>query len=34
MNINDFISAFAEEFEETPDDMFRPDTVYKELGEW
>ena len=34
MNINDFISAFAEEFEETPEDKFRPDTVFKQLGEW
>ena len=34
MNLNDFISAFAAEFEETPADSFGPDTIFKELDEW
>lgn len=34
MNINDFISNFAEEFDETPADAFTPETEYKTLEEW
>ena len=34
MNLNEFISAFADEFDETPRNEFAPDTDYKELAEW
>ena len=34
MTLDEFVSAFAAEFDETPEDMFTPDTVYKELDEW
>lgn len=34
MNLNEFIAAFAAEFDETPKNMFASDTVYKELEEW
>ena len=34
MNLNEFISAFATEFEETPRNEFAPDTDYKKLKEW
>ena len=34
MNLNEFIAAFAAEFEETSENMFAPDTIYKELEEW
>ncbi len=34
MNLNEFISAFAAEFEETPRNEFTPYTDYKELKEW
>jgi len=34
MNLNEFIAAFAAEFEETPENKFAPDTNYKELEEW
>jgi len=34
MHLNEFIAAFAAEFDETPEDKFAPDTDYKELEEW
>ena len=34
MTLDEFVSAFAAEFDETPEDMFTPDTVYRELDEW
>ncbi len=34
MNLNEFIAAFAAEFDETPENKFAPDTDYKELEEW
>jgi acyl carrier protein len=34
MNLNEFIAAFAAEFDETPEDIFTSDTIYKELDEW
>ena len=34
MNLNEFIAAFAAEFDETPKDVFTPSTVFKDLDEW
>lgn len=34
MDIKDFISNFAEQFEETEADVFTPETVFKDLDEW
>ncbi len=34
MNLDDFIVAFAAEFEETEASEFKPDTVFKDLDEW
>lgn len=34
MEINDFVKNFAEQFDETDESVFTPDTVYQELEEW
>ena len=34
MTLNEFVTAFAEEFDETPAEQFKADTVYKDLNEW
>ena len=34
MTLDEFVTAFAEEFDETPADNFAPATVYKNLDEW
>ena len=34
MTLDEFVSAFAAEFDETPEDQFTADTVYKDLEEW
>lgn len=34
MTLDEFVTAFAEEFDETPVDQFKADTVYKDLDEW
>ena len=34
MALDEFVTAFAEEFDETPAEQFKADTVYKELDEW
>lgn len=34
MNLKEFIAAFAAEFDETAENMFAPDTIYKDLEEW
>lgn len=34
MNLNDFVKSFASEFTETPEEVFTPKTVYKDLDEW
>lgn len=34
MELNEFISNFASEFEETPVEIFAPETEYKTLEEW
>ena len=34
MELNEFVARFAEEFDETPEDQFKADTVFKGLDEW
>jgi acyl carrier protein len=34
MNLTEFINKFASEFNDTPLDNFKPDTIYKDLDEW
>jgi acyl carrier protein len=34
MNLNEFVAAFAAEFDETPEKMFAPDTIFKDLEVW
>ena len=34
MEINQFIKLFSEQFDETPIEIFQPETVYKDLDEW
>ena len=34
MTLDEFVSAFAAEFDETPEDQFKGDTEFKALDEW
>jgi acyl carrier protein len=34
MELNEFVLKFSEQFENTEESIFKPDTVYKELEEW
>lgn len=34
MSLNEFIEAFAAEFDETPVEEFAPETIFKEMDEW
>ena len=34
MTLDEFVSAFAAEFDETPAEQFKADTVFKGLDEW
>jgi acyl carrier protein len=34
MNLDEFVTKFAEEFDETPTEQFKADTVFKSLDEW
>ena len=34
MEINDFIENFANQFDDTDSNVFKAETVYKELDEW
>lgn len=34
MTLDEFIAAFAEQFDDTPADVFKPSTVYRDLDEW
>lgn len=34
MALDEFVKAFAAEFDETPEENFKADTRYKELEEW
>ena len=34
MTLDEFVARFAEEFDETPEEEFKADTVFKDLDEW
>jgi len=34
MTLDEFVKAFAAEFDETPKDQFKTNTEYKSLNEW
>ena len=34
MTLNEFVTAFAAEFDETPEESFKADTEFKSLEEW
>lgn len=34
MTLDEFVKAFAAEFDETPEDQFKADTEFKTLEEW
>ena len=34
MTLDEFIKAFAAEFDDTPEEMFKADTHFRELEEW
>ena len=34
MTLDEFVTAFAAEFDETPEDQFQADTKYRTLEEW
>ena len=34
MTLDEFVKAFAAEFDDTPEENFKPDTHYRELDEW
>lgn len=34
MTLDEFVKAFAAEFDDTPEENFKPETRYRELDEW
>lgn len=34
MTLDEFVQAFAAEFDDTPEESFTPETNYKSLDEW
>ena len=34
MTLDEFVKAFAAEFDDTPEELFTPSTHYRELEEW
>lgn len=34
MTLDEFVKAFAAEFDDTPEEQFTPSTSYRELDEW
>ena len=34
MTLDEFVQAFAAEFDSTPEETFKADTCYKDLDEW
>lgn len=34
MTLNEFVSLFAEQFDDTPAEVFTPETKYSTLDEW
>jgi acyl carrier protein len=34
ISLEEFVKAFAAEFDDTPEEVFKPDTHFRELEEW
>lgn len=34
MNLNEFVTLFTEQFDDTPAEVFTPETHFRELDEW
>lgn len=34
MNINEFVDNFAGQFDDTPADQIKPETIFRDLDEW
>ena len=34
ISLDEFVKAFAAEFDDTPEEVFKPDTHFRELEEW
>lgn len=34
MTLDEFVKAFAAEFDDTPEELFKADTHFRELDEW
>lgn len=34
MTLEEFVKAFAAEFDDTPEETFKPETHFRELDEW
>lgn len=34
MTLDEFVKTFAAEFDDTPEETFKPETHYRELDEW
>ena len=34
MTLDEFVKAFAAEFDETPEEAFKPETNFREIDEW
>ena len=34
MTLDEFVARFAEEFDETPEEEFKAETVFRDLDEW
>ena len=34
MELNEFVTVFAEQFDDTPAEKFSPNTCFRELDEW
>lgn len=34
MELNEFVKKFAKELDETPEDVFTPDTIFRQLDDW
>jgi acyl carrier protein len=34
MELNEFVKLFAEQFDDTPAEVFKPETRFREIDEW
>lgn len=34
MELNEFVKLFAEQFEDTPADQFKPETAFRDFDDW